>query len=113
MDEHVDELYDAVSALTYVLHQQGQLSDEDVDYILGRDSDEENGTNVPTNVPKEKTVGVAVSEEMHAFYRELKADDSVDLDPAEALRDHLHELAKEHDHVYEKAMRKLEIDREM
>lgn len=62
--------------------------------------------------PKEKTIGVAVTEEMHAFYQELQNADDVDVNPTQSMRDHLEKLAHRHPQVFEKAMRKLEIERE-
>ena len=63
--------------------------------------------------PKNKTIGIATTEEMHAFYHELQDSDEVDVDVTQSLRDHLEKLAHRHDGVFEKAMRKLEIDREL
>ena len=62
--------------------------------------------------PKEKTVGIAVTTEMHAFYQELQNSDQVDVNPSQSIRDHLEKLAHRHPDVFEKAMRKLEIERE-
>ncbi len=62
--------------------------------------------------PKEKTVGIAVTAEMHAFYHELQNADEVEVNPAQSVRDHLEKLAHRHPDVFEKAMRKLEIERE-
>lgn len=62
--------------------------------------------------PKEKTVGIAVTAEMHAFYHELQNADEVEVNPAQSVRDHLEKLAHRHPEVFEKAMRKLEIERE-
>lgn len=62
--------------------------------------------------PKEKTVGIAVTAEMHAFYQELQSTDQVEVNPAQSVRDHLEKLAHRHPGVFEKAMRKLEIERE-
>lgn len=64
------------------------------------------------SAPKEKTVGIAVTTEMHAFYHELQGADEVEVDPAQSIRDHLEKLAHRHPQVFEKAMRKLEIERE-
>lgn len=64
------------------------------------------------DTPKDKTVGIAVSEELHAFYRELRDSEDVDVDVTESIRDHLRNLAHRHDEEFEKAMRKLEIERE-
>lgn len=61
---------------------------------------------------KEKTVGIAVTTEMHAFYHELQSADEVEVNPAQSIRDHLEKLAHRHPEVFEKAMRKLEIERE-
>lgn len=62
---------------------------------------------------KSETVGVAVTEEMHAFWRELRQADDVDLDVADSIRNHLENLAQRHPQVAERAGRKLEIDREL
>lgn len=62
--------------------------------------------------PKDKTIGIAASEELHAFYRELRDSDDVDVDVTESIREHLRNLARRHDEQFEKAMRKLEIERE-
>ncbi len=62
--------------------------------------------------PKEKTIGIAVTEEMHAFYQELQNADDVDINPTQSMRDHLEKLAHRHPQVFEKSMRKLEIERE-
>ena len=64
------------------------------------------------SAPKEKTVGIAVTTEMHAFYQELQNADEVEANPAQSIRDHLEKLAHRHPEVFEKAMRKLEIERE-
>jgi hypothetical protein len=61
---------------------------------------------------KDKTVGIAVTTEMHAFYHELQNADEVEVHPAQSVRDHLEKLAHRHPEVFEKAMRKLEIERE-
>jgi hypothetical protein len=66
-----------------------------------------------TSAPKDKTVGIAVTEEMHAFYHELQSAGTVDVDVAQSIRDHLENLAHRHEQVFEKSMRKLEIDREL
>ncbi|MFC7216209.1 hypothetical protein ACFQO4_19285 [Saliphagus sp. GCM10025334] len=62
---------------------------------------------------KDHTIGVSVSEEMHQFWRELQDTDDIDVDPAQSIRNHLENLAHRHPDVFERAMRKLEIDREM
>lgn len=62
---------------------------------------------------KDHTIGVSVSEEMHQFWRELQDTDDVGIDPAQSIRNHLENLAHRHPDVFERAMRKLEIDREM
>lgn len=62
--------------------------------------------------PKEKTIGIAVNEEMHAFYQQLRDDEDVDIDVAQSIRDHIEKLAHRHERTFEKAMRKLEIERE-
>lgn len=62
--------------------------------------------------PKEKTIGIAVNEEMHAFYHELQDADEVEVDVSQSIRDHIEKLAHRHEEVFERAMRKLEIERE-
>ena len=62
--------------------------------------------------PKEKTIGIAVNEEMHAFYHELQDADEVEIDVSQSIRDHIEKLAHRHGEVFERAMRKLEIERE-
>lgn len=62
--------------------------------------------------PKEKTIGIAVNEEMHAFYHELQDADEVEVDVSQSIRDHIERLAHRHERVFERAMRKLEIERE-
>lgn len=63
--------------------------------------------------PKNETIGVAVTEEMHAFWRELRESDDVDIDVTESIRNHLEDLATRHPQAAERAGRKLEIDREL
>jgi hypothetical protein len=62
--------------------------------------------------PKEKTIGIAVNEEMHAFYHELQDAEEVEVDVSQSIRDHVEKLAHRHEQVFERAMRKLEIERE-
>jgi hypothetical protein len=62
--------------------------------------------------PKEKTIGIAVNEEMHAFYHELQNADEVEINVSQSIRDHIEKLAHRHEEVFERAMRKLEIERE-
>jgi hypothetical protein len=62
--------------------------------------------------PKTETVGIAVNEEMHAFYKELQDADEVEVDVSQSIRDHIEKLAHRHEQVFERAMRKLEIERE-
>jgi hypothetical protein len=62
--------------------------------------------------PKEKTIGIAVNEEMHAFYHELQNADEVEIEVSQSIRDHIEKLAHRHEQVFERAMRKLEIERE-
>ena len=63
--------------------------------------------------PKEQTIGVAVTEEMHAVYKELQQADEVDVDVAESIRAHIANLAHRHEQATERAGRKLEIDRNL
>ncbi|ELZ26524.1 hypothetical protein C475_08862 [Halosimplex carlsbadense 2-9-1] len=65
-----------------------------------------------TRGQRDHTIGIAVTEEMNQFYSELKKADDVDVDPAQSIRNHLEDLARRHPEVFERAMRKLEIDRE-
>lgn len=62
---------------------------------------------------KTETIGVAVSEEMHALWKELRDSDDVDVDVAESIRSHLEDLAQRHERAAERAGRKLQIDREL
>jgi hypothetical protein len=62
---------------------------------------------------KTETIGIAVSEEMHALWRELRESDDVDVDVAESIRSHLEDLAQRHEQAAERAGRKLQIDREL
>jgi hypothetical protein len=62
---------------------------------------------------KTETIGVAVTEDMHALWRELRDDDDVDVDVAESIRNHLQNLAQRHPRAAEKAGRKRQIDREL
>lgn len=64
------------------------------------------------DAPKDKTIGIATSEELHAVYRELRDSEDVDVDVTESIRNHLRDLAHRHEQEFEKAMRKLEIERE-
>lgn len=62
---------------------------------------------------KEQTIGVAVTEEMHAVYKELQQAEEVDVDVAESIRSHITNLAHRHEQATERAGRKLQIDREL
>lgn len=62
---------------------------------------------------KSETIGIAVSEELHAVWKELRQDDNVDIDVAESIRQHLTNLAQRHQKATEKAGRKLQIEREL
>jgi hypothetical protein len=62
---------------------------------------------------KTETIGVAVSEDMHAVWKELRQADDVDVDVAESIRNHLENLAQRHEQAAERAGRKLQIDREL
>lgn len=63
--------------------------------------------------PKDKTIGIAVDEETKAVWDQLREDDSVEIDVAESIRDHIVNLANRHQKAAEKAGRKLEIEREL
>ena len=62
---------------------------------------------------KTETIGIAVSEDMHAVWKELRQSDDVDVDVAESIRSHLENLAQRHSTAAERAGRKLQIDREL
>jgi hypothetical protein len=62
---------------------------------------------------KSETIGIAVTEEMHAVYRELRTDESIDVDVSGSIRQHLENLAQRHPQAAERAGRKLQIDREL
>ena len=62
--------------------------------------------------PNQKTIGIAENEEMHALYHELQDADEVEVDVSQSIRDHIEKLAHRHEQVFERAMRKLEIERE-
>jgi len=62
---------------------------------------------------KSETIGIAVSEELHAVWKELRQSDDVDVDVAESIRQHLINLAQRHENAAERAGRKLQIDREL
>jgi hypothetical protein len=98
-DNPVDGAFDAVE-------------DEQAEEESGDDFDLDEYYDVLGTGTKEKTVGIAVTEETHAFYSELRDAEEVDVDPAESIRGHLEKLANRHPEVFERAMRKLEIDRE-
>lgn len=63
--------------------------------------------------PKTETIGVAVTEETHRLWKELRDSDDVDVDVAESIRSHLEDLAQRHPQAAERAGRKLQIDREL
>jgi hypothetical protein len=58
--------------------------------------------------PKEKTIGFAVSEEMHTLYHELQNSDDVEVDLAETFRDHIEKQAHRHEEIAEQAQMILE-----
>lgn len=62
---------------------------------------------------KTETIGIAVTPEMHAVWKELRGSDDVDVDVAESIRSHLENLAQRHSRATERAGRKLQIDREL
>lgn len=63
--------------------------------------------------PKDETIGVAVTEDMHKVWKELRQAEDVDIDVAESIRSHLENLAQRHRKASERAGRKLQIDREL
>lgn len=92
--------------------EEEKSTEDDVDATDGFDADQYLEALNSDGAPKEKTVGIAVTTEMHAFYHELQNADEVEVNPAQSVRDHLEKLAHRHPEVFEKAMRKLEIERE-
>lgn len=92
--------------------EEEQSADDDVDVGGGFDAEQYLEALNSDGAPKEKTVGIAVTTEMHAFYQELQNADEVEASPAQSVRDHLEKLAHRHPEIFEKAMRKLEIERE-
>lgn len=61
---------------------------------------------------KTETIGVAVSKDMHAVWKELRSSDDVDVDLAESIRNHLENVAQRHAGATERAGRKRQIDKE-
>lgn len=61
--------------------------------------------------PKDKTIGIAVTDDMHAVWRQLREDDDVEVDVAESIRNHLENLANRHRDATERAGLKQAIDR--
>lgn len=61
--------------------------------------------------PKDKTIGIAVTDDMHAVWRQLREDDDVEVDVAESIRNHLENLANRHREATERAGLKQAIDR--
>lgn len=102
MDNPMDEAFD--SAEEEAEEHSEETRDFDLEEYYEALDDPENA--------KDKTIGIAVTEEMHAFYRELRDSDDVDSDVTESFRDQLRKLARRHEQVFEKSMRKLEIERE-
>lgn len=82
---------------------EGQASGFDVDdYLAELAADEP---------PKEKTIGVAVNQMMHAFFHELSEAEEIDFDPRESIREHLRTLAQRHPEIAERAAKKVAVDR--
>lgn len=65
------------------------------------------------NGHKTETIGIAVTPEMHAVWKELRQSEDIDVDVAESIRNHLENLAQRHATATERAGRKLQIDREV
>lgn len=83
--------------------QSTNIEDFDVDDFVARLNDG----------PKDETIGVAVTEDMHRVWKELRQAEDVDVDVAESIRNHLENLAQRHEQAAERAGRKLQIDREL
>jgi hypothetical protein len=61
--------------------------------------------------PKTKTIGIAVTDDMHAVWRQMSEDDEVEVDVTESIRNHLENLANRHRDASERARLKQAIDR--
>lgn len=61
--------------------------------------------------PKDKTIGIAVTDDMHAVWRQLREDEDVEVDVAKSIRNHLENLANRHREATERAGLKQAIDR--
>lgn len=61
--------------------------------------------------PKNKTIGIAVTDDMHAVWRQMNEDDEVEVDVTESIRNHLENLANRHRDASERAGLKQAIDR--
>ena len=61
--------------------------------------------------PKNKTIGIAVTDDMHAVWRQMSEDDDVEVDVTESIRSHLENLANRHRSASERAGLKRTIDR--
>ena len=61
--------------------------------------------------PKNKTIGIAVTDDMHAVWRQMSEDDEVEVDVTESIRNHLENLANRHREATERAGLKQAIDR--
>lgn len=61
--------------------------------------------------PKNKTIGIAVTDDMHAVWRQMSEDDDVEVDVTESIRNHLENLANRHREATERAGLKQAIDR--
>lgn len=114
MDDTDRFIIDTLGELIGVLESESVITEEQAEQITVAGEDQSNDIDEPLfDGPKDETIGIAVSEEMHAFYQELRRSDEPDVDVTQSVRSHLEDLAREHEEVHEKAMRKLEIDREM
>jgi hypothetical protein len=61
--------------------------------------------------PKNKTIGIAVTDDMHAVWRQMNEDDEVEVDVTDSIRNHLENLANRHRDASERAGLKQAIDR--
>lgn len=57
-----------------------------------------------------KTIGIGVTPEMRAFYKRLRADESIDIDPVEMFRENMMNLSHRHPDVLEDAKKIYEIE---
>jgi hypothetical protein len=101
----------------------GEAMDEAESDGEGRADDEQNAVAPPSEFdvdafldglsegPKNKTIGIAVTDDMHAVWRQMSEDDDVEVDVTESIRNHLENLANRHRDASERAGLKQAIDR--